>query len=100
MKKTKKKVTWFSTDQEIVLVEMVDFDFLITKGKLAEDGNYEDFLAKQTEFRAEALADCNVAHLAVDDIIQFDCKGFFRVAWAFAYGKSAVLFQIPTGKSK
>ncbi|KAF2095968.1 glutamyl-tRNA synthetase [Rhizodiscina lignyota] len=100
VKKTKKKVTWLSTDQELVPVEMVDFDYLITKDKLGDEDNYEDFLTPKTEFRTEALADCNVASLKVDDIIQFDRKGFFRVDRAFAHGKPAVLFQIPTGKAK
>lgn len=100
VKKTKKKVTWLSTDQELVPVEMVDFDYLITKDKLSDEDNYEDFLTTKTEFRTEGVADCNVAGLHVDDIIQFDRKGFFRVDRAFAHGKPAVLFQIPTGKAK
>jgi len=99
-KKTKKKITWLSTDQELIPVEMVDFDYLITKDKLDEEDNYEDFLTKHTEFRTGAVADCNVAELKVDDIIQFDRKGYFRVDRAFKHGEPAVLFQIPTGKAK
>jgi glutamyl-tRNA synthetase len=99
VKKTKKKVTWLSTDQNLVDVELVDFDYLITKNKLEEDDNYEDFLTVQTEFRTPALADENVAGLKENDIIQFDRKGFYRVDKAFAHGKPAVLFLIPTGKT-
>jgi glutamyl-tRNA synthetase len=99
VKKTKKKITWLSTDQELVPVDLVDFDLLITKNKLEEDDNYEDFLTPQTEFRTEALADENVAALKENDIIQFDRKGYYRVDRAFAHGKPAVLFQIPTGKT-
>ncbi|KAK8208208.1 glutamyl-tRNA synthetase [Phyllosticta capitalensis] len=100
VKKTAKKVTWLSTAQDLVPVELVDFDFLITKDKLAEEDNWEDFITPKTEFRTEAVADQNVAKLKVDDIIQFDRKGFFRVDRAFQHGKPAVLFQIPTGKNK
>jgi glutamyl-tRNA synthetase len=105
-KKTKKKITWLSADQDLVPVEQVDFDYLITKDKLEESDELEDFLTKQTEFRTKALADCNVANLKVDDIMQFDRKGYFRVDRAFvaaAEGRPAqpaVLFQIPTGKAK
>jgi glutamyl-tRNA synthetase len=99
VKNTKKKITWLSTDQELVPVELVDFDLLITKNKLEEDDNYEDFLTPQTEFRTDALADENVAGLKEDDIIQFDRKGYYRVDRAFAHGKPAVLFLIPTGKT-
>ena len=99
-KKTKKKVTWLSADQELIPVELVEFDYLITKDKLEEDDNYEDFLNPTTEIRTEAVADCNVADLKVDDIIQFDRKGYFRVDKAFQHGQPAIFFQIPTGKGK
>jgi glutamyl-tRNA synthetase len=99
VKKTKKKITWLSTDQNLVPVELVDFDYLITKNKLEEEDNYEDFLTPQTEFRTEAQADENVAALKEDDIIQFDRKGFYRVDKPFLNGKPAVFFAIPTGKT-
>jgi len=100
VKKTKKKITWLSADQNLVSVELVDFDFLITKDKLEEEDNYEDFLTPQTEFRTAAVADENVAALKVDDVIQFDRKGYFRCDREFKHGKPAVFFQIPTGKAK
>ncbi|KAF2865788.1 glutamyl-tRNA synthetase [Massariosphaeria phaeospora] len=100
VKKTAKKVTWLSTDQALVPVELVDFDYLITKDKLDVDDELGDFLNKQTETRTLAVADCNVAELQVDDVIQFDRKGYFRVDRAFRHGEAVVAFQIPTGKSK
>ena len=100
VKKTKQKITWLSTQgQELIPVELVDFDYLITKDKLEEDDNVDDFLNKHTEFRTEALADCNVVDLEVDDIVQFERKGYFRVDRAFLHGNAAVLFYIPTGKA-
>ncbi|KAI9822519.1 MAG: hypothetical protein M1827_000238 [Pycnora praestabilis] len=100
VKKTEKKVTWLSTEGQILVpVELVDFDYLITKDKIEEDDNIEEFLNPKTEFRTEALADCNVAELKEDDIIQFERKGYFRVDKAFRHGKPAVLFNIPTGKT-
>jgi glutamyl-tRNA synthetase len=58
-------------------------------------------LTKQTEYRTEALADENLAELKVDDIIQIDRKGYFRVdvPWT-EKTKKAVLFNVPTGKMK
>ncbi|KAF2422168.1 glutamyl-tRNA synthetase [Tothia fuscella] len=99
VKKTSKKITWLSTDQELVKVELVDFDYLITKNKLEEEDNYEDFLTPKTEFRVEAVGDENVAGLNVDDVIQFDRKGYYRVDRAFKHGEPAVLIAIPTGKT-
>jgi len=99
VKKTDKKVTWLSTEgQDLVPAELVDFDYLITKDKLEEDDNWEDFLNPQTEFRSEALCDENVKELKADDIIQFERKGYYRVDRPYADGKPAVLFMIPTGK--
>ena len=100
VKKTDKKVTWLSNGQELVSVELVDFDYLITKDKLEEDDKLEDYLTPQTEFRSNAVADCNVAQVKVDDIIQFERKGFYRCDQAAGEGKSAVFFNIPTGKAK
>ena len=73
---------------------------MITKDKLEEGDNFEDFLNPKTEFITEALADENVAALKENDIIQFDRKGYFRVDKPFQHGEKAVLFQIPTGKTK
>ncbi|KAF2125389.1 glutamyl-tRNA synthetase [Dothidotthia symphoricarpi CBS 119687] len=100
VKNTSKKVTWLSADQNLIPIELVDFDHLITKDKLEPEDTLEDFLNPTTETVTKALADCNVAELKVDDIVQFDRKGFFRIDRAFAHGEPVVAYQIPTGKSK
>lgn len=101
VKKTDKKVTWLSKEgQELVPVELVDFDYLITKDKIEKNEDISPFLTPRTEFRSEAWADCNVASLAEGDIIQFERKGYFRVDRPFRNDKCAVLFNIPTGKGK
>ena len=100
-KKTEKKICWLSHDQSRVMVELVDFDFLITKDKLEEGDELEDFLTPQTEFRVDAFADCNVAKVKAGDIIQFERKGYYRCDRAVGTdGSPAVFFNIPTGKGK
>ncbi|KAI5295786.1 hypothetical protein KEM52_000220 [Ascosphaera acerosa] len=98
VKKTEKKVTWLSVDQELVSLELVDFDYLITKDKIEKDENVEDYINPKTEFRTKAVADCNVAAVKKGDIIQIDRKGFYIVDEE-KDGKPAVLFAIPTGKT-
>jgi len=98
VKKTKKKVTWLSTDQDLTPVELYDFDYLITKDKLGDEDDYEDFLTAQTEFKTIAIADLNVRDLKKDNVIQFDRKGYFRVDSAATADSPARLFMIPTGK--
>jgi len=99
-KKTEKKITWLSNDQTLVPVELVDFDYLITKDKLEENDEIDDFLTPQTEFKTYAVADCNVADINENDIIQFERKGYFRCDRAAKPGQPGVFFNIPTGKSK
>nr|POE87449.1 putative glutamate--trna ligase, cytoplasmic [Quercus suber] len=98
VKKTSKKITWLSTDQELVPLTMYDFDYLITKDKPDPDDALEDILAKDTLTKTDALADLNVAGLKEDDIVQFDRKGYFRIDKALKHGASVVAFQIPTGR--
>ena len=97
VKKTSKKVHWLSKDQDLVPVELVDFDYLITKDKLEEEDKLEDFLNPKTEIRTTAVADLNVAGLKADDVFQFDRKGYYRLDRAFQHGEPAVAFKIPTG---
>ncbi|KAF2483608.1 glutamyl-tRNA synthetase [Neohortaea acidophila] len=98
VKATSKKITWLSTDQELVPVTLYDFDFLINKDKLGEDDQLEEVLTPETEFKTECVADCNVAGLKEGDVVQFDRKGYFRIDRAFKHGESVRAFQIPTGK--
>lgn len=97
---TKKKITWLSTDQDLVPVDLVEFDYLITKDKIDEGENIDDFLNPRTEIRTPSLADCNVAALRENDVMQFDRKGYYRVDRPFLHGEPAVFFEIPTGKAK
>lgn len=100
VKTTKQKLTWLaSPGQTLIPVELVDFDYLITKDILEDGDELDDFLNPQTEFRVQAMADANVAELHHGDIIQFERKGYFRVDRAYENGQPAVLFNIPTGKA-
>ncbi|KAI3405144.1 GUS1 [Candida oxycetoniae] len=98
-RKTSKKLTWLADTKDKIEIDLVDFDHLITKDKLDEDENFEDFLTPQTEFHTKAIADLNVAKLQAGDIIQFERKGYYRVDVPYKEGQPAVLFTIPDGKT-
>ncbi|TVY58977.1 putative glutamate--tRNA ligase, cytoplasmic [Lachnellula cervina] len=100
VKKTEKKVTWLSEDQDLVKAEVYEFDYLMTKDKLDEGDNWEDFVNPNSSSKIEALVDANATDLKADDIIQLERKGYFRVDKAAEGGKDLVLFGIPTGKTK
>ncbi|PGH05301.1 glutamate-tRNA ligase [Blastomyces parvus] len=98
VKKTDKKVTWLSSAQELVPVQLIDFDYLITKDKIEKEEDMSDFLTPTTEFRSDALADCNISGLNEGNIIQFERKGYYRLDKPFTDGNPAIFFSIPTGK--
>lgn len=98
-RKTSKKVTWLADTKDKVDVELVDFDHLITKDKLEEGDDFENFLTPKTEFRSTAVADLNIRDLKEGDVIQFERKGYYRVDTPYADGQTPVLFTIPDGKA-
>ncbi|KAI9824617.1 MAG: hypothetical protein M1832_001707 [Thelocarpon impressellum] len=99
VKKTEKKITWLAKDgQELTPVVLVDFDHLITKDKLEKTDELEDFLTPTTEIRVEALADCNVADIPANSIVQLERRGYYRVDRQRSGDQPAILFCIPTGK--
>ncbi|KAH7318246.1 glutamyl-tRNA synthetase [Stachybotrys elegans] len=107
-KSTEKKITWLSAEGfDLVPAELWEFDYLITKDKLEEEDNLEDFLNPNTASMELAWCDEGVGQLKADDIIQLERRGFFRVDkglndWkegeAGEKGPRVVLFGIPTGK--
>ncbi|SGZ58913.1 CIC11C00000000688 [Sungouiella intermedia] len=99
-RKTEKKVTWLANTSDKVQVKLVDFDHLITKDKLEEGDNFEDFLTPETRFVSEAFADVNVKSLKKGDTIQFERKGYYKVDEDLSTGKELILFTIPDGKKK
>ncbi|KAF2742212.1 glutamyl-tRNA synthetase [Sporormia fimetaria CBS 119925] len=100
VKKTSKKVTWLSKDQDLIPVQLHEFDYLITKDKLEDGDELEKFLNPETKSVTKAIADCNVAELKEGDVIQFDRKGYFRIDKPYQHGQDVVAFLIPTGRGK
>ncbi|CAG8972139.1 hypothetical protein HYALB_00008145 [Hymenoscyphus albidus] len=101
VKKTEKKVTWLSTEgADLIKTNVWEFDWLMTKDKLDEGDNWEDFVNKDSCSKLEALCDANVSDLKVDDLIQLERKGYFRVDKIASDKDGLVLFGIPTGKTK
>ncbi|KAF3481111.1 uncharacterized protein GIQ15_03870 [Arthroderma uncinatum] len=99
VKKTSKKISWLSKDQDLVPVELVDFDHLITKDKLEKEDDIMSFVNWKSEFRSYAWADAAANELREHDIIQLERKGYYRVDRGFSGEQPLILFSIPTGKT-
>ncbi|CAO1615568.1 unnamed protein product [Sympodiomycopsis kandeliae] len=95
-KKTKKKVHWLSssTSKPLVEVDLLDFDYLITKPKLEEEDSFEEFVTPQTEFHTKAVSDHNILTLKEGDQIQFERKGYYILDNA----AKKQFIKIPDGK--
>lgn len=79
-KKTSKKVTWLAestTENPLVPVTLIEYDYLITKKKLEEDDELDKVINRKSEYRVKALASAEVQTLKKWDIIQFERKGFY-----------------------
>ncbi|GJJ77614.1 glutamyl-tRNA synthetase [Entomortierella parvispora] len=97
-KKTKKKLTWLADGPELVQVDLMDYDYLITKKKIEEEDELKDLLTPVSEFKTQAVADGNVAELNKGDIIQFERKGYYIVDAVATGSAPARLILIPDGK--
>jgi glutamyl-tRNA synthetase len=98
-KTTKKKITWLSTDQDLVQCKLIDYDYLVPTDKFdMDDPQWMEKLTKVTKFESTAVADCNVWDLKVDDVFQFDKKGYFRCDVAPSKDGVAVFIKLPSGK--
>ena len=100
VKKTK-KITWLAVSEtNLVPVDLVSFDYLITKDKLDKKDRVEDFLTPVTESRVEAFADCNVTALEQGAIVQLEREGYYRLDAPYTCrGSKMVFFDVPSGKS-
>ncbi|EFP91469.2 glutamyl-tRNA synthetase [Puccinia graminis f. sp. tritici CRL 75-36-700-3] len=115
-KKTKKKVHWLTTDEAgstpsgagLQNVVLLDYDYLITKRKIEDDDEIDDFITPVSEFREDAIADGNIRTMKKGEILQFERKGYYIIdkplgedtTLATGSGKDWIeLIKIPDGRA-
>ena len=100
-KKTKKKITWLAmptSDHPHVNVQLFDYDYLITKKKLEEEDNVEDFITPVTCWTTNAVTDINIREVKRGDIIQFERRGYY-ILDEIIVSASFKFIRIPDGKA-
>lgn len=116
-KKTEKKITWLASSADapkLISASLVDFDYLLTKKKIEENDDWQQYVTPVTEFRKDALVDSNCAVLKPGEVVQFERKGYYILdsveqgSSALSDGSGAdaggsgiskmVFFLIPDGK--
>jgi len=98
VKTTKKKLTWLPDSPDIINVQLVECFHLITKKKIEEDENWEDFINPQTKIDTPALGDPNLRMLKKGESIQLERRGYFICDEVYVSPtKPLVLLLIPDG---
>ncbi|KAJ1925396.1 glutamate--tRNA ligase [Tieghemiomyces parasiticus] len=106
VKKTKKKLTWLSMltpaeEPGLVQCMLVDYDHLLTKKKLEEGDQWQDYVNPVTEFKTRALGDSNLHDLRQGDIIQLERRGYYICDRPSTTESPMVyLIRVPDGKAK
>ncbi|CEP09578.1 hypothetical protein [Parasitella parasitica] len=98
-KKTKKKLTWLTKDQDATDILLLDYDYLITKKKVEDGDEVKDLVTPVSEFKFPAIADGNTKSLKKGDIIQFERKGYFILDAPASATELAHFIRIPDGKA-
>ena len=99
VKKTKKKLTWLAETPDLVDVELVDLDFLITKDKPEEDDKLEDILERNSYLPFKAKAEASLRTLKRGETIQVERRGFYVCDAPYVRPDDPVrLLFVPDGK--
>eukprot|EP00472_Partenskyella_glossopodia_P004601 CAMPEP_0197522096 /NCGR_PEP_ID=MMETSP1318-20131121/7283_1 /TAXON_ID=552666 /ORGANISM="Partenskyella glossopodia, Strain RCC365" /LENGTH=686 /DNA_ID=CAMNT_0043074331 /DNA_START=114 /DNA_END=2174 /DNA_ORIENTATION=- len=103
-KMTKNKITWVcaSSDMKKVgNVVSVEFDQLISKPKLEEGDDFEEFLTPVTKFETKLIGEGALCDVKEGQLLQLERRGYYRCDKnESASGGAIVLFNIPSGKAK
>ena len=97
----KRRISWLADVPENISVTLSEFDNLLSKEKLEEDDNFEDFINPDTQAESEVIGDVGLKTLKEHDIIQLERRGYYRVDKPYVNeSKKLMLFMIPDGKKK
>ncbi|KIY97066.1 glutamyl-tRNA synthetase [Monoraphidium neglectum] len=100
-KKTKLKLTWLADIRpELTPLQLLDFDYLISKKKVEEDDDFEALVNQITKYETGAIGDLNMRALKKGDVLQLERRGYYIVDRPWAEGAPAVLLLIPDGRAR
>jgi len=106
VKYTDKKLTWLpvledfpEVGEKLASVVLCDFNPLITKDKLNETDDFQDFVSNPIKIESFGLADPNLKALKKGDSIQFERRGYYICDEALNSNNQVVLINIPDGKA-
>jgi glutamyl-tRNA synthetase len=96
-----KKLSWLANVPDNIPVTLYEFDNLISKDKIEEDENFEDFINPHTLATTDVIGDAGLKELKEHEVIQLERRGYFRVDRPYICpDKPLILYMIPDGKTK
>jgi len=100
-KAAKRKLTWLANVTSNTACVLTEFDNLVTKDKLDEEDDFQDYINPNTLATTEALGDPGLKTLQEHEVIQLERRGFYRVDRPYiSEDKPLILFMVPDGKEK
>jgi glutamyl-tRNA synthetase len=101
VKKIKKKFNFVADTKDILKATVIEYDHLITKPKIEEGENFQDFINPLSMGEMPILVEPALKSLIKGDIIQLVRRGFFRVDQPHISEQEPLkLIFIPDGKAK
>ena len=100
---TKNRICWVASGPgaQPTPIEAVEYDFLITKSKLEDDDNVDDFLNPVTMAVTPMLGEAALASAKADDVLQIERRAYFRVDRPLVDERRPLrLVLVPDGKTK
>ncbi|AAZ12017.1 glutamyl-tRNA synthetase, putative [Trypanosoma equiperdum] len=97
VKKTKHKLTWVAENPEAEVMEINEYDHLLTKKKPDPEESLDSILAAVTKYTQEVYSEAATSALKKGDIIQLERRGYYIVDNVIP---RKVLIAIPDGREK
>ena len=83
-KSAKRKLSWMADVPDNLNITLYEFDNLISKEKLEDDENFQDFINPNTLATTNVIGDIGLKTLQKDEIIQLERRGYYRVDQPYA----------------
>jgi glutamyl-tRNA synthetase len=99
VRKTKKKLTWLADTPDLVDVELIDLDMMITKDKPEEEDKVEDLITPNSYRAHKARGEAALRTLKKGETIQVERRGFYVCDEPYVRPADPIrFFFVPDGK--
>ncbi|XP_055357767.1 bifunctional glutamate/proline--tRNA ligase-like [Paramacrobiotus metropolitanus] len=92
------KLTWLPQNDKLVPTICMQYDYLISKGNLGKDEDFQKFINTDNKKEIVMLGDPELQTIKKGDIIQLQRRGFYVCDSPAAGNKPVVLIFVPDGK--